>query len=82
MRWASRHDGDLLLAGHTHGGQIRLPIVGPVLSPSNIDVHYSCGVFQSGPLISHVSRGISGKLPLRYNCPPEITKLVLRPATS
>lgn len=76
--WAQRHDFDLALAGHTHGGQIRLPIVGPVLVPSRLDVHYSAGTFDEPPTVLHVSRGISGKMPLRYDCLPEITRLVLR----
>jgi predicted MPP superfamily phosphohydrolase len=78
--WARRHDFDLALAGHTHGGQIRLPIIGPALVPSRLDVHYSAGTFDEPPTVLHVSRGISGKMPLRYDCPPEITKLVLRSA--
>ncbi len=76
--WARRHDFDLMLAGHTHGGQIRLPVIGPMLVPSRLDVHYSAGTFDEPPTVLHVSRGISGKMPLRYDCLPEITRLVLR----
>lgn len=76
--WAQRHDFDLALAGHTHGGQIRLPVIGPVLVPSRLDVHYSAGTFDEPPTVLHVSRGISGKMPLRYDCLPEITRLVLQ----
>ncbi|MEX2185639.1 MAG: metallophosphoesterase [Pirellulales bacterium] len=76
--WARRHDFDLMLAGHTHGGQIRLPFIGPMLVPSRLDVHYSAGTFDEPPTVLHVSRGISGKMPLRYDCLPEITRLVLR----
>jgi predicted MPP superfamily phosphohydrolase len=80
--WARTHDFDLLLAGHNHGGQIRLPLVGPVFSPSCFGVKYASGTFEESPTLMHVSRGISGKTPLRYNCPPELTKLVLScPAT-
>jgi predicted MPP superfamily phosphohydrolase len=78
--WARRHGFDLVLAGHNHGGQIRLPLIGPVCSPSRFGVKYACGVFDESPTLMHVSRGISGKTPLRYNCPPELTKLVLTTA--
>jgi predicted MPP superfamily phosphohydrolase len=77
LRWARRADVDLLLAGHNHGGQVRLPFIGPVLSPSLYGVRYACGTFYEPPTLVHVSRGVSGKTPLRYNCPPEVTKLVL-----
>jgi predicted MPP superfamily phosphohydrolase len=75
--WARRHDFDLLLAGHNHGGQICLPIVGPVFSPSRYGVRYAAGTFHLPPTLMHVSRGLSGKTPVRYGCPGELTKLVL-----
>lgn len=80
-RWAVEGDVDLLLAGHTHGGQIRLPVVGPVVAPSLYGVQYACGTFFLPPTVMHVSRGLSGKTPLRFNCPPEATELVLLSAT-
>ena len=76
--WAREGGFDLLLAGHLHGGQIRLPILGPVLSPSRHGVRYSGGTFFRSPTVMHVSRGLSGMMPLRFNCPPELAKLVLR----
>lgn len=76
--WAAAHDFDLMLAGHVHGGQIRLPGLGPIVSPSLHGTRYACGVFYSEPTLMHVSRGISGTTPLRINCLPEITQLVLR----
>jgi predicted MPP superfamily phosphohydrolase len=78
LPWARRHGVDLLLAGHTHGGQIRLPLVGPIISPSLHGVQYASGVFFLHPTLLHVSRGISGEQTLRINCRPELTKLVLR----
>ena len=77
LDWARAHDFDLLLAGHTHGGQIRFPLIGPILSPSRQGVKYASGVFHAPPTVMHVTRGISGKLPIRLNCPPEMAKLVL-----
>ena len=80
IRWAQRHDFDLLLAGHTHGGQIRLPLLGPIVAPSYYGVRYASGTFYEPPTLMHVSRGVSGLQLVRWNCPPEITKLVLRSA--
>lgn len=77
VEWARRRSFDLLLAGHNHGGQIRFPILGPIVSPSYYGVKYSAGIFHEPPLIMHVSRGISGEHPIRYRCAPEVTRLVL-----
>jgi predicted MPP superfamily phosphohydrolase len=80
IRWAQRHGVDVMLAGHTHGGQIRLPIIGPVYAPSLHDVRYASGEFWEPPTLLHVTRGLSGREPIRYNCRPELTKLILRTA--
>ncbi len=82
LEWARRHQIDLMLSGHTHGGQVRLPLLGPIYSPSRYGCRYASGVFWRDPTLLYVSRGISGKEPLRYNCPPEVTKLVLRSTPS
>jgi len=78
IRWAQRHDFDLMLAGHTHGGQIQLPLIGPVLAPSRYGVKYASGTFYESPTLMHVSRGLGGMRPIRLNCPPELAKLTLR----
>ncbi|MCA9167865.1 MAG: metallophosphoesterase [Planctomycetales bacterium] len=78
IEWARSYDIDLMLAGHTHGGQIRFPIIGPVFSPSRYGVRFASGTFYRDPTLMHVSRGLSGTRALRFNCPPELTKLVLR----
>lgn len=75
--WAKTNCIDLMLAGHTHGGQVQLPIVGPILSPSRYGVRYASGTFFEHPTLMHVSRGISGTRHLRINAPPELTKLRL-----
>jgi predicted MPP superfamily phosphohydrolase len=76
--WARQRSFDLMLAGHNHGGQIQLPFYGPVFSPSWTGVAYASGTFGSGSTLLHVSRGVSSKLPFRWNCPPEMIRLVLR----
>jgi predicted MPP superfamily phosphohydrolase len=70
----------LMLAGHTHGGQIRLPLV-PALTPSGSG-RYVAGLYRTpvGPL--YVSRGVGVSGPhLRYRCPAEVALFELRPAT-
>jgi predicted MPP superfamily phosphohydrolase len=78
LPWARRHHIDLLLAGHNHGGQVRLPGFGPILVPSRYSRRYDCGTFHEPPTLMHVSRGLGGTYPLRYNCRPEVTRIILR----
>jgi predicted MPP superfamily phosphohydrolase len=75
--WARRNDIDLMLAGHVHGGQIRFPIIGPLFVPSRFSRRYDCGAFATGPTLMYVGRGLAGREPLRYNCRPEVTRIVL-----
>lgn len=77
IAWARGNHIDLMLAGHVHGGQVRLPLIGSILVPSRYGRRYDCGTFDEPPTVMHVSRGLSGQEPLRYNCRPEVTKLVL-----
>jgi predicted MPP superfamily phosphohydrolase len=78
IAWARRHSVDLMLSGHVHGGQIRLPAIGSILVPSRHGRRYDCGAFACGPTLLHVSRGLSGEHQVRYNCRPEATLLRLR----
>ncbi len=82
FQWARQHDFDLMLAGHTHGGQICLPGIGPIVCPSWHGIRYAGGTFFQQPTLMHVSRGVSNLFPLRLLCPPEMTKLVLHRAAS
>jgi predicted MPP superfamily phosphohydrolase len=66
-----------LLCGHTHGGQIRFPVIGPVISPSWYGSRYASGVFERQCTLMHVSRGVSGVHPFRWGCLPEATILEL-----
>jgi predicted MPP superfamily phosphohydrolase len=78
---AARSGVDLVLAGHNHAGQIRLPLVGPVFMPSLYSRHFDRGFFRSGRTLLYVSQGIAGKHPVRYgDCVPELTRVVLRVA--
>ncbi|MDX1948399.1 MAG: metallophosphoesterase [Pirellulaceae bacterium] len=77
LTWARENGFDLMLAGHNHGGQIRLPWLGALISPSRFGSRYAGGVYDEPPTLLHVSRGISGVPPIRLNCPPEIALLVL-----
>lgn len=78
IRWAQRQKVDLMLSGHNHGGQVRFPILGSLLVPSSYSRRYDCGTFSEPPTLLHVSRGLGAQHPLRYNCRPEVTKIVLR----
>jgi len=69
---------DLILAGHTHGGQIILPVVGPVYAPSRYGCRFPSGVYTRGATVMHVSRGLAGMHPIRFGARPEITRLVIR----
>lgn len=71
---------DLYLAGHTHGGQVRAPIYGALVTMSRFDKKYEMGRYSVGPTTLFVSRGI-GVEPnaprIRFNCPPEIAVIDL-----
>jgi predicted MPP superfamily phosphohydrolase len=78
--WARQRGYPLMLAGHNHGGQIRLPWVGPIVCPSRHGAKHAGGLYYEAPTLLHVSRGLAGTHPLRLNCTPEIAKLVLKHA--
>ena len=70
----------LMLSGHTHGGQVRVPLVGPMVLPP-LGRKYVEGWFRFGDLQLYVNRGLGTVgLPVRFNCPPEITLFTLRSA--
>lgn len=78
IRWASPFEFDLIFAGHTHGGQIALPLIGPIVAPSKYGVLYAAGTFEIEKAVMHVSRGLSGDECIRINCPPEVALITLR----
>jgi predicted MPP superfamily phosphohydrolase len=73
---------DLMLSGHTHGGQVRLPFVGtPRRALPPMGRRFVEGHFELGTMQLYVNRGIGTVgLPVRFNCPPELTLLTLEPA--
>lgn len=79
VRQASEHGVDLVLSGHTHGGQVRLPVVGSVYGRSKLGERFVEGWNRLNGTQIYISRGI-GKvlLPIRVGCPSEIALLRLR----
>ncbi len=77
----TREPFNLALAGHTHGGQVRLPFWGPLILPKD------CGRFVQGWYEGHgakmyVSRGIGTSLiPIRFLCRPEVAIITLKPSS-
>lgn len=69
---------DLALCGHTHGGQVRLPLAGAPLVPSCFGRKYAGGLVQGPSTLVYVNRGV-GLIspPVRFNCRPEVTLLTL-----
>ena len=78
MTRASGQAVALMLSGHTHGGQVCLPLIGALDLPK-LGRKYAAGPFQLGRLQLYVNRGIGTVgLPFRLDCPPEITVITLR----
>jgi predicted MPP superfamily phosphohydrolase len=69
---------DLILAGHSHGGQVRLPFYGPIVIPTGVG-RYDLGSFETpnGPLYVNAGIGTLSSVPIRWNCPPEITLVTI-----
>lgn len=73
---------DFVLAGHTHGGQIRAPFLGALLAPGQgFFPKYSDGMYGVKRTIMYISRGLGqSHLPVRINCPREVAFLTLEPS--
>lgn len=69
---------DLVLSGHTHGGQIVVPLLGQPVMPSRFGQKYREGLVRDGDRQTYISRGVGCLLvPIRLNCLPEATVLTL-----
>lgn len=73
---AVNHGADVVLAGHTHGGQVRLPLLGALfwhrLDPR---LRSPAGLQSIGASQLHLSAGLGQLVPLRFGCPPELVEL-------
>ena len=73
-----RENIDLILAGHTHGGQVVIPFMRPYWTPTKNRGKYASGLFEINEMNLYVNRGIGmAAYPIRFNCPPEITVIEL-----
>ena len=69
----------LTIAGHTHGGQVRLPLLGSPIVPSSYGQRYAAGLIREGDKVLFVSTGIGTSIiPVRIGVPPEISILDIR----
>ncbi len=73
------YDWDLMLSGHTHGGQVKLPWIGPLVLPIR-DRRFAEGLCRWEARWIYVTRGVGNLWGIRFNCPPEITLLTVTPA--
>ncbi len=74
---------DLMLAGHTHGGQVRLPLLGSLIVPSSYGQRFAQGhIVESGQHL-FVTAGVGTSiLPVRFRVPPEISLLIIKSASA
>jgi predicted MPP superfamily phosphohydrolase len=76
---ASAYRPGLYLCGHTHGGQIRLPGRGPLITNSRAPRHTAEGRWLINGMQGYTNRGVGASgVPLRFNCPGEITLITIR----
>ena len=72
-------DIPLILAGHTHCGQISLPIIGPLVTMSKYGKRYACGVVREGARTTIIGSGTgTSLLPIRFGAPPDMWLITLK----
>ena len=75
--FVDKSDG-LVLAGHTHCGQVRLPIIGAPWTPSNVPAEAQCGLFSNEHMILMVTGGLNTSiLPIRLDTKPHWNLLII-----
>ncbi len=79
-RETARRPIHLVLSGHTHGGQVRLPFLGAPHIPSQHRRLFGGGLARAAETLVYVSRGAGSSWPVRFNCPPEVNVITLRTA--
>jgi uncharacterized protein len=78
VNYAAEQDYDLLVAGHTHGGQIVFPLPGFLLTGSSFETRYVTGFYSVGSLLVSINNGLGLTLaPIRYHAPAEVTLIRL-----
>lgn len=72
---------DLILAGHTHGGQVRLPIIGAIIAPGQgLFPRYDKGVFELGKTILYIDSGLGNSVfPIRFFNRVQISNITIKP---
>ena len=80
---AAAEGAQLVLSGHTHGGQITLPFIGRAINPARFAFRHTAGLYRRGEAWLYVNRGAGTTgPPVRLGAPAELAVLTLRTATS
>ncbi|MGB9665846.1 MAG: metallophosphoesterase [Candidatus Cryosericum sp.] len=75
---AQRPAARVVLVGHTHGGQVRLPFIGALRVPSRYGTRFAQGLYKLGDTFFYVNAGMgTSHLPVRFLCRPELTFITL-----
>ncbi len=80
--WGQTCGVGLMLCGHVHGGAIRVPLIGSIFVPSIHGRRFDQGVFEENDSVMVVSRGVSGKEPIRIRCNPQVVRITLKAAAA
>jgi predicted MPP superfamily phosphohydrolase len=80
---AGDQGADLILAGHTHGGQVRLPLLGaPYTLRLDPRIAIASGFQRLEAALLHITAGLGHTIPLRFGCPPEVVWLDCGPPST
>ena len=83
VREAAVRGVNLYLCGHTHGGQVLLPILGPPFLNTLAPRRFCCGLWKMGKMWGYTTLGVGGSsVPVRIGCRPEIALITLRKIAS